>query len=161
MSHPNHKFSPASGSVLGRVNVSFPRLLHILVPLDFSGKSRQALRYAVPIAQKFSGRIHLLHVLPPRRKADHASHLQQRQEALKRLGRMSEQLIPPRLRAEYAVLEGRPADKILSLAEKNDIDLIVLTTKGEAGLKRALIGSTAERIMRRSGCPVMSIRRKA
>lgn len=148
----------ASRSVIGGVRTSYPRLLRILVPLDFSGKSRQALRYAIPLAQKFSARIHLVHVLPTS-KATKDELIRLRLTALKRLGEMSEQFLPPRVRAENAVLEGKPADEILSLAKKNNIDLIVLTTKGSSGLKRALVGSTAEQIMRQAACPVMSLRR--
>ena len=146
-------------TVLGRVKTSYPRLLRILVPVDFSGKSRQALRYAVPIAQKFSARIHLVHVLPVPGKARPDDVARQRLVALRRLGQMVQQLLPPRVRAEFAVTFGRPADEILSLATKNRVDLIVLSTKGRSGLKRALVGSTAESIMRHATCPVMSIRR--
>lgn len=155
--------SPASSSVrsvLGRVRTSYPRLLRILVPLDFSGKSRQALRYAIPLAQKFSARIHLVHVLPPAGKLTREEQVRRRFAALKRLGQTAAQLMPPRLHAENAVLTGKPADEILELVEKNDIDLVVLTTKGRSGLKRALVGSTAEQIMRQAPCPVMSVRRR-
>ena len=150
------KISPA---VMGRVKASYPRLIHLLVPLDFSGKSRQALRYAVPVAQKFSAKIHLVHVLPTPAKADLADLPRLKQVAIKRLGEMSGQL-PPRLRAGNAVLVGKPADEILALAARNNIDLIVLTTKGLSGLKRVLVGSTAETIMRQSVCPVLSVRRQ-
>lgn len=145
-------------NVVGRITISYPRLLRLLVPLDFSGKSRQALRYAIPLAQKFSARIHLVHVLPEaRRSAEELARA--KQAAIKRLGDMSA-LLPPRLRAGNAVLVGRPADEILGLAAKNDIDLIVLTTKGESGLKRSLLGGTAQRIMQQSTCPVLSVRRR-
>ena len=147
-------------SVIGRVRTSYPRLLRILVPLDFSGKSRQALRYAIPLAQKFSARIHLVHVLPDPGKTPKDDLIRLRLAALKRLGQTAAQLMPPRLQAENAVLTGRPAEEILALAEKNSIDLIVLTTKGRSGLKRALVGSTAEQIMRHALCPVMSVRRR-
>lgn len=150
---------PSGRSILGHIKVSYPRLQRLLVPLDFSGKSRQALRYAVPIAQKFSARIHLVHVLPSPGKAGKDEVIRQRMDALKRLGQMAGQFIPPRLRAEYVVLSGNPADEILDLVTKNNIDLIVLTTKGRSGLKRALVGSTAESIMRHAPCPVMSVRR--
>lgn len=150
---------PSSRTVLGRVKTSYPRLFRILVPLDFSGKSRQALRYAIPVAQKFSARIHLVHVLPPPGKLGADELIRRRLTAMKHLGEMAEQLLPPRLRAENAVLTGKPAEEILSLARKNNIDLIVLTTKGRSGLRRALVGSTAEHIMRHSLCPVMSVRR--
>ena len=49
--------------------------------------------------------------------------------------------------------------QILAAATKFDVDLIVLTTKGGGGIKRVLLGSTAERVMRHAQCPVMSIRR--
>lgn len=148
-----------SRAVMGRVRASYPRMLHILVPLDFSGKSRQALRFAVPIAQKFSAKIHLVHVLPAPAKAALADLPRLKQAAIKRLGEMSGQL-PPRLRAGNAALVGKPADEILALAARNNIDLIVLTTKGLSGLRRVLVGSTAETIMRQSVCPVLSVRRQ-
>jgi universal stress protein A len=149
-----------SRSVLGRVKTSYPRIQHLLVPLDFSGKSRQALRYAVPLAQKFSARIHLVHVLLPSRKPDKDELIRQRLAALKRLSQMSAQL-PPHLRAGNAVLQGQPAEEILQLATRNNIDLIVLTTKGRTGLSRTVVGGTAEHIMRHASCPVMSIRRRS
>jgi universal stress protein A len=151
---------PKSTSVIGGVRASYPRLQRILVPLDFSGKSRQALRYAIPLAQKFSARIHLVHVLPAVGKKPRDEQLKQRMAALKRLGQTAAQLMSPRLHAGNAVLSGKPAREILSLAEHNHIDLIVLTTKGgSGGLQRALVGGTAEEIMRHAPCPVMSVRR--
>ncbi len=150
---------PATRSVLGRVKISYPRLQHLLVPLDFSGKSRQALRYAIPIAQKFAGRIHLVHVLPPPGKKELAHLPRLKHAAIKRLGEMSA-LLPARVRAGNAVLVGQPAEQILLLAERNGIDLIVLTTKGTAGLRRVLVGSTAEHIMRHASCPVLSVHRR-
>ncbi len=145
-------------TVIGRIKVSYPRLLRVLVPLDFSGKSRQALRYATPLAQKFSARIHLVHVLPEERRTPEEL-ARAKQAALRRLSEMSA-LLPPRLRAGNAVVVGQPADQILALATKNSIDLIVLTTKGEAGLKRTLLGGTAQRIVQRAVCPVLSVRRR-
>lgn len=156
--------SPSSekttGAIMGRVKTSYPRIQHLLVPLDFSGKSRQALRYAVPIAQKFTAKIHLVHVLPPPGKAELPDLARIKLTALRRLGDMAAELLPPRLRAGNAVLIGRPAEQILQLAEKNNIDLIVLTTKGRSGLARVIVGSTAESIMRHASCPVLSVRRR-
>lgn len=153
--------SPTSSgrAVLGGVKTSYPRLQRILVPLDFSGQSRQALRYAIPLAQKFSARIHLVHVLPAPGKSGLADLPQLKQAAIRRLGTMSA-LLPARTRAGNAVLVGKPAGEILALAAKNNIDLIVLTTKGETGLKRTLLGGTAQHIMQHAHCPVMSIRRR-
>lgn len=146
-------------SVLGQVRTSYPRLQRLLVPLDFSGKSRQALRYAIPIAQRFGGRIHLVHVLPEAGRASKEDQARARLLALKRLGQTAEQLMPASLHAGNAVLVGKPAEAILALARRNAIDLIVLTTKGRTGLARALTGSTAEQIARHAPCPVLSLRR--
>jgi nucleotide-binding universal stress UspA family protein len=150
---------PAPKSVVGRIKTSYPRILHLLVPLDFSGMSRQALRYAVPIAQKFSARIHLVHVLVPGRKRTEAEQDRLKAEALRRLDDMAEQILPPRLQTKNLVLTGDPAREILVAASRLDADLIVLTTKGESSLRRRLLGSTAEYVMRHAECPVMSIRR--
>lgn len=148
---------PSQATILGKIRTSYPRLLHILVPMDFSGKSRQALRYAVPLALKFSARIHLVHVLPPPNRKDPAGHRQLKMVALKRLGLLATSLLPKPIRAEHVVLSGHAAEEILALAAANDIDLIVLTTK--ASLPRKRDPGTAETIMRRATCPVMSIRR--
>lgn len=150
----------SSPSILGRIKASYPRIQHVLVPLDFSGKSRQALRYAVPVAQKFAAKIHLVHVLPPPGKAELPDRARLKLTALRRLGELAVELLPPRLRAGNAVLVGKPAEQILQLAVKNNIDLIVLTTKGRSGLARVIVGSTAESIMRHAPCPVLSVRRR-
>jgi len=150
---------PISRGVLGRIKTSYPRIQHLLVPLDFSGKSRQALRYAVPLAQKFSAKIHLVHVLPPGTKAERANQKQREEKALQKLDAMATELLPPRLLAGNLVMIGDPADQILAATKKFDTDLIVITTKGSSGLRRVFIGSVAEKIMRHANCPVMSVRR--
>ncbi len=140
--------------VFGRVLRSFPRLQRILVPLDFSGKSRQALLYAAPIAGKFSARISLLHVLPPKctpvRKA----------AALKRLRETGQKMLPPSLLGEFLVRTGKPEREIIAAARQLDADLIALTTTGQTGLKRLLEGSTAEEVVRLAPCPVLTVRKK-
>lgn len=150
---------PASPSVLGRIKVSYPRIQHLLVPLDFSGKSRHALRYAVPIAQKFSAKIHLVHVLRPDRKLTSDELARMKHVAARRLDQMAVQHLHPRLRSENLVLTGIPARQLLVAATKFDVDLIILTVTGSSNLRRRLLGSTAEYVMRHAPCPVMSIRR--
>jgi nucleotide-binding universal stress UspA family protein len=55
-------------------------------------------------------------------------------------------------------LKGTPAEEILDYAEDNDIDLVVMGTHSLTGIKRFLIGSVAEKILRHSKIPVMIIR---
>jgi nucleotide-binding universal stress UspA family protein len=158
-SPPSTFLKPVARAVLGRVKTSYPRLQHLLVPLDFSGKSRQALRYAVPLAEKFSAKIHLVHVLPPAQKKGGDDLPLLRAKAQRRLESMAALLLPPNFQTENLVLSGNPARQILVAAETVDADLILITTRGETGLRRVLLGSTAEHVMRHAKCPVVSIRR--
>jgi nucleotide-binding universal stress UspA family protein len=150
---------------MGRVKTSYPRILRLLVPLDFSGKSRQALRYAVPIAQKFSAKIVLLHVIQPvqygNARADLlvADRIRRKNDALTRLEDMAAKLVPKGRRGENLVRFGRPSDAILDTIDKLNVDIVVMTTHGRTGLDRLFLGSTAEQVMRRAGCPVLSVRR--
>lgn len=158
-SPPATLLKPAPRAVLGRVKASYPRIQHLLVPLDFSGKSRQALRYAVPLAQKFSAKIHLVHVLPPAKKKTTDDLARLRSKAVRRLEAMTTLLLSPSFQTENLVLMGDPARQILSAAEKVDADLILITTRGRTGLSRIFLSSTAEYVMRHAKCPVVSIRR--
>jgi nucleotide-binding universal stress UspA family protein len=146
---------PPARSVMGRVKSSYPRILRLLVPLDFSGKSRQALRYAIPLAQKFRARIVLLHVVVPAntRSRDAAAIPVERQkeEALARLEKMGVRLLPGDVRAQNLVRCGRPADVIVDTASKINADMIIMTTHGRTGLSRFFLGSTAEQVMSRAG----------
>lgn len=137
----------------------------MLVPLDFSGQSRQALEHAVPLARKFGAKILLVHVLPPPYHAAAEIGLilpgieGLRKGALMRLEATASKLVPARLQAGCSVLTGHPARQILELAEEREVDMIVLTTKGRTGVSRLLLGGTASHVMRRAGCPVLSVRR--
>lgn len=150
-------------SVMGRIKSSYPRIFCLLVPLDFSGKSRQALRYAVPLAQKFSARIVLLHVMAPATKRSRPGAAvppaRERDNAVARLDKMAARLLPRSVRSQNLVQRGRPADAIVDTASQIDADMIVMTTHGRAGFGRLFLGSTAEQVMRRAGCPVLSVRR--
>lgn len=145
---------------------AMPRLRKILVPLDFSGQSRQALRWAIPLASQNKAKIFLVHVLPlPNYQAVELelpipSPTEQRTAALKRLQTTAAAMIPPGLLARHVVLLGHAASQIVAAAEDHAIDLIVISTKGRSGLKRLLLGSTAEHVVRHARCPVLAIRRR-
>lgn len=161
---PFAKVKAPARSVIGRIKVSYPRLRRILVPLDFSGKSRQALRYAAPIAQKFGGRIVLLHMIVPAAAGSSAALVPdlkvEKERAMKRLAITAANHVPTEVRGPNLVRAGSPYVGILAAAEELDVDMIVLTTHGRTGLKRLLLGSTAEQVMRHAKCPVLSVRRQ-
>ena len=140
---------------------------NILVPIDFSPASMQALDYAVSLAKQFRATIHLLHVHPPDEAASvpGAAHvLLQSAEAIERLN--AELTGIHRERVELFCPEcchirgGRPHQEIIGLARELDADLIVLSTRGHSGLKHLLLGSTAERVVRSAPCPVLVVRKR-
>jgi nucleotide-binding universal stress UspA family protein len=138
----------------------------ILVPLDFSPASVEALNHAVSMAKQFHAAIHLVHVYPPdEASAPGAGHLLfQSAEAVERL---NEELTGihrkhlPTFRPENCHIRvGRPYEEIINLAREINADLIVLSTRGHSGLKHLLLGSTAERVVRSAQCPVLVARKR-
>jgi nucleotide-binding universal stress UspA family protein len=141
-----------------------PRSLQIktiLVPLDFSRASIQALKYAIPFGREFGAVIHLVHVQPTHEltaitnvcglmlnRIDAIALMQDRlSEALRRQGRFCPD--------NCHVVSGRPFEEICKLAREIQADLIILPTRGLSRLKHAVLGSTAERVVRHAPCPVL------
>ena len=140
----------------------------ILAPTDFSKHAEVAVRYACAMAERFGSRLHLLHVLsdvmpvgpdpmlapvlPPEyyRESEQSCH-----EAL---GTMLGPSWPCPAAVETAVSWGAPVEVIVEHAKTHAIDLIVIATHGRTGLGHVLLGSVAERIVRESPCPVLTIR---
>jgi nucleotide-binding universal stress UspA family protein len=139
----------------------------ILVPLDFSPASVEALDYAVWLAKRFRAAIHLVHVYPPDEASpvSGAAHLLlQSAEAIERL---NEELTGihrkhvPTFRPENChIRRGRPYEEIVRVAREIGADLIVLSTRGHSGLKHLLLGSTAEHVVRNAPCPVLVARKR-
>ena len=127
------------------------RLRKILVPLDLSECSRPALRYAAPVARQFGATITLLHAaLPPKlATAKMASDLIEigRQEFGADFG------------VDAIMRQGEPVEEIVAAASELNIDLIIISTHGYSGLKHALHGSIAERVLQAAPCPVCTIRK--
>lgn len=140
------------------------RLQKILVPTDFSTHSDAAVRYGVELANRFDAELHLLHTVervpafygegfaaPPETEADLAN------AATAKLAELPEQISPQTVVVRKVVI-GSPFPEILKYAEENDIDLIVLGTHGHGALARVLLGSVAEKVVRKSPCPVLTLR---
>ena len=144
------------------------RLRRILVPLDFSGQSRQALAFAVPLAAQYGGRIILVHIVEPSPvytpypgeaglvRVDTRSIEESSEETLTQ---MAGALVPPELLGKTIVRTGRAYAEIIAAAEELDVDLIVMATHGYTGLKHVLLGSTTEHVVRHAHCPVLTVRR--
>ena len=137
----------------------------ILVPIDFSTASIEAIAFALPLLKQFRAELHLIHVSG----TDHpltgtaAMPLIMPESAVSRTVRRRLKALAKNsgleVRAENIhSVEGSPFQKICALARKIDIDLIVVSTRGNTGFKHLALGSTAERVVRYSPCPVLVVR---
>jgi nucleotide-binding universal stress UspA family protein len=140
-------------------------LENILVPVDFSQYSREALESAHEIAQKVGAKITIIHVIErviypafypegyyPIMDFEPTLHKQ----VLENIDTFFKQI--PKLTAGKVVTAGRPSDEIKNYAENNDMDLIIMATRGLSGLQHLIVGSTAERVVRASSIPVLTVR---
>ncbi len=146
----------------------------ILVCLDGSSLAEQILPFVTKEAEHHSSRVLLLQVLGtpvpisvgagPLGAAASAGPILVDQlqvgedEARSYLRGVAGPLIEKGIETEYAVLRGNAGDTIVDYANKNQVDLIAMATHGRSGLKRALLGSTADFVLRKSGLPVLLIK---
>jgi nucleotide-binding universal stress UspA family protein len=138
----------------------------ILVPIDFSDYSRHALRYASEFVKTFEAKMYLVYVFEPlytgievefmSGQADIENDIQRL--ALKELKKLIETEINHELETEILFKVGKPFVKINETASEHDIDLIIISTHGQTGIKHMLFGSTAEKVVRKAPCPVLSLR---
>ena len=139
----------------------------ILVPTDFSESAAYALPFAVDLAQKYQASLHLLHVVEPIvAPVDFAWGTYSYPDIEKQLSgyvedslkRIIAEQIPSGISTTMSNLHGKPWREIVTYARAEDMDIIVLATHGLSGLSHALYGSTAEKIIRKSSCPVLTVR---
>jgi nucleotide-binding universal stress UspA family protein len=137
----------------------------ILVPTDFSESARHALRYGQSFAKEYGAELLLLHVVEnltvgyasdlfPVPMAEVFEEISGYAKAeLKKLG---DEARAKGLLARELVIQGKPSAEIVRVAQEETADMIVLGTHGKGMLDKALFGSTAERVIRRAPCPVLT-----
>jgi len=145
----------------------------ILCPLDFSRFSRHALEQAVAIAHETGAEIVALHAhavepvtsvvtvgapipLEPARLMP-----AERQAVTRELQEFTREVDADGLVVAARIVERNPVDAILETAERWPADLIVLGTHGRTGLERLMLGSVAEKVLRKASCPVLTVPRRA
>jgi nucleotide-binding universal stress UspA family protein len=139
----------------------------ILVPIDFSEHSKNALKYAVPFAEKFKASIDLLYVVEPTIYPADFSFGQigfpnVEEELHKRGSEELENLITKDIAGKVPsrknVRIGKPFYEIDQYALEENISLIIIATHGHTGMEHILFGSTAEKVVRKAPCPVLVVR---
>jgi nucleotide-binding universal stress UspA family protein len=132
----------------------------VLHPTDFSDRSANALPLACALAHDYGARLVVLHVAQPTPLVYGEGFVVPDPDEVVRVERerLQDLLVPVSgIPVERRFVEGDPANRILDVARKIRADLIVLGTHGRTGLKRLLMGSVAEQVVRKALCPVLTV----
>jgi universal stress protein A len=139
----------------------------ILTAIDFSENSECAFDYALTLATRFNAELTIIHVInePVDLRGFYVPHIsfeQLEKEIEESAVKMMENFCASRLGTfsnyRTSIMTGIPYDEITAAAVRIDASLVVLGTHGRTGLDRILFGSTAERVVRSSSCPVLTVR---
>jgi len=140
----------------------------ILVPVDFSPYSQEALSYGKEVAALYGAGLQVLHTIEepaypyfytPGGTYSPVEQLEAlREKAEEALVKMLSETPGPEVPAERFVATGRPASEIARFAEERGSDMVVIATHGLTGLERLLVGSTAEQVVRLAHCPVFTVK---
>jgi len=139
----------------------------ILVPVDFSDYSKHALKYAIEFAKQFDAELILISVIEPMiYPADFSmgqvaipatdQNLSERVE--EELKNLDEKEIAGKVKSKRIIKSGKPFFEINETAREEDVDLIIIATHGHTGVEHLLFGSTAEKVVRKAPCPVLTLR---
>lgn len=142
--------------------IEFSKILYVT---DFSESSEYAGQYAISIAGKYGCRIYVAHVVEPFTYADDfgINYGAQLREMEATAGRLLDNAVASMKRTgadiEGVLLSGNPSAEIVKFAKDNAIDLIVMATHGRSGVEHILMGSVAEKVLRKSPCPVLTVKK--
>jgi len=142
----------------------------ILVPVDFSDCSNKALEYAILFGEKYGASLTLFHVVALfQEDVGETERMQELEEIVKRqeekirkqMSGSKERVTARGVSVNTVVQRGiNPADTILEFLDEQDFDLVIMGTHGRTGLKHVLQGSVAEKVVRLSPIPVLTIHRE-
>lgn len=139
----------------------------ILVPIDFSDYSKSALKYAAQIAKFFEASITLVYVVEPMiypadfsmgQVAIPSTDMNLHERAEEELNTLAKSVIDSSLKVDVVIKTGKPFVEINETAQEIDADLIIIATHGHTGVEHILFGSTAEKVVRKAPCPVLTLR---
>jgi nucleotide-binding universal stress UspA family protein len=140
---------------------------NILVPIDFSGHARTALRHALEIAETYGAGLQLLHVVednlhPYYHMAGTKSILDLqpdiKEKSMAAIKDIAAEMDGREIRIDPHVTVGHPAQEIIRFAEEHLSDVIVIATHGLSGLEHLLMGSVTEKVVRMARCPVCTVK---
>ena len=140
----------------------------VLVPIDFSEHSENALVYASTFAQRFNSRLLLVHVVQSvsaaydfgRSSVSEKLDQELRTFSERKLRDLATRIVNSSVEVECLICSGNPVEEIVNAAKQNAADIIITATHGRTGLKHVFLGSVTEGINRYAHCPVLVTRSK-
>ncbi|MFZ2323929.1 MAG: universal stress protein [Ignavibacteriaceae bacterium] len=139
----------------------------VMVPIDFSDYSKSALKYAVSFAKTFSAEITLIYVVEPiiyppdfsmGQIAIPSVNTEWDERAREELDKLAKNEISPEVKVKSIIKTGKPFVEIIETAVEENTDVIIIATHGHSGVEHILFGSTAEKVVRKAPCPVLTLR---
>ena len=144
-----------------------PEIKKVLVPIDFSDYSKNSLKFAVNFIKCFQAELFLIYVIEPviyppdfsmGQIAIPAIDGEIDKRAFEELQNLAKNEIPPDVKCKCIIRTGKPYLEIIATAKEEDMDLIIIASHGHTGVEHILFGSTAEKVVRKAPCPVLSFR---
>ncbi|MBK7629896.1 MAG: universal stress protein [Ignavibacteriales bacterium] len=139
----------------------------VLVPIDFSDYSKSALKYAVNFAKSFNAEVILVYVVEPiiyppdfsmGQIAMPSINTDWDNRAKEELDKLAKNEITGPNKVKTILKTGKPFVEIIETAKEENVDLIIIATHGHSGVEHILFGSTAEKVVRKAPCPVLTLR---
>ncbi len=146
-----------------------PEIKKILLPIDFSETTNELVDYALFISETYGAKIEVLHVVHQLVNITgfYIPHVSfdlieddMENTAIKNMGDFCEKNIKGKVDFEIHTKRGVPYDEIIKSAKELAVDLIVMGTHGATGLDHFMFGSNAEKVVRMSPVPVLTVRAK-
>ncbi len=143
------------------------KLKKVLVPIDFSDYSKSALNYAADFAKKFNAGIILIYVVEPviyppdfsmGQIAIPSINTEWDMKAKEELDKLAKTEIPDAITVNTVVKTGKPFMEIIETASEEDVDMIIIASHGHSGMEHILFGSTAEKVVRKAPCSVLTVK---
>lgn len=143
------------------INPRRMRVSRLLVATDFSAASRAALRAAAVLAKRMNARVVLVHAAEPSGSFQSETCRVDEPSRRRYTERLQKSISASRadgVITDKIVIRGHPVKVILDQAKHQKSDLIVVGTQGRRGMKRLVLGSVAEAVVRSAACPVFTVR---
>ena len=147
---------------------------NILVPIDGSEHSNNALKFGLELAEKYSAKLTLLSVaqpvvvtgpmfitqpmMPPTSTAMYVQAIESAHKKMLEDTYNRAKAEKPDLEISKMLVDGRPADRIVEIADKEKFDLIVIGSRGVGGVKKFFLGSVSDRVADEAHCPVLIVK---